>query len=195
MTALAKSGNNERIYSSRIRVLRFIILETRPLAMSKSELNLRFAKSKEDIDFLWPLLLELHDESRFRDIPLARAKCDRLLSKAFDNPDQYALVLAETGDGPIGFVFCSVGEFLVGTDDLMTTVFAFYVRERARATMIGGRAAIRLLSTIIEWSRKRRSREVMIHVTSGIDIQRADKFLRRARFKVVGANYAFSLAG
>lgn len=162
--------------------------------MARSHIALRFAKTKADVDKVFPLMVELHETSRFHSIPLSREKCNRFASRAFDNPDRHALVLAEIDDEPIGFIFCSLSEFMVGTDALLTSVIAFYVGRRHRATMAGGKAAIRLLSTIIEWSRKRGSREVMIHVTSGIDIQRTDRFLRRANFKVIGANYSFAIA-
>ncbi|MCR9134383.1 MAG: GNAT family N-acetyltransferase [Alphaproteobacteria bacterium] len=161
--------------------------------MIQSHIGLRFAKTKADLDKVYPLVVELHESSGFRSIPLSREKCNRFAGRAFTNPEQHALVIAEIDGDPIGFIFCSVSEFMVGTDALITSVMAFYVGERHRSTMIGGKVAIRLLSTVIEWSKKRGSREIMIHVTSGIDIQRTDKFLRRANFKVIGANYAFSL--
>lgn len=161
--------------------------------MAQSHIALRFAKTEVDLDKVFPLMVELHESSRFGSIPLSREKCNRFAIRSFDNPDQHALVIAEKDNEAIGFIFCSVSEFMVGTDELLTSVMAFYVSQRHRRTMIGGKVAIRLLSTIIEWSRKRGSKEVMIHVTSGIDIQRTDKFLRRANFKVIGANYAFAL--
>lgn len=157
------------------------------------KINLRFITSVDDLNALMPLLVELHEESRFRDIPFSSKKCEKLLFQTVENPDRYAAVIAEFDGKPVGFIYCAVGEHLVGTGILMTTVFAFYVRKLYREAMIGGKAAIRLLSTIIEWSKQRNSREIMIHVTSGIDIQRTDKFLRRARFRVIGANYSFAI--
>lgn len=161
--------------------------------MARSHIALRFAEAKADLDKVYPLMVELHESSRFHSIPLSREKCNRFAGRAFEYPDWHALVLAEIDDEPIGFIFCSLSEFLVGTDALLTSVMAFYVGQRHRSTMIGGKAAIRLLSTVIEWSKIRGSQEVMIHVTSGIDIQRTDRFLRRANFKVIGANYTFQL--
>ena len=161
--------------------------------MSRSRINLRFANTAADLDTAYPLMVELHETSRFNYAPFSKEKCERVAARAFDNPDQHAIVIAEIDDEPVGFIFCSLSEYLIGTDELLTSVMAFYVSRRHRDTLMGGKAAIRLLSTVIEWSRKRNSREVMIHVTSGIDIQRTDRFLRRANFKVIGANYAFAL--
>ncbi|MCP4318004.1 MAG: GNAT family N-acetyltransferase [Hyphomicrobiales bacterium] len=158
-----------------------------------ASLHIRCAESLEDLDYLRPASVELHNESRFRDIPYSHKKRDNLFSQAIANPERYALVIAEFNRDPVGFIFCSAGEYIVGTDELLTTVFSFYVRKRYRQTMIGGKAAVRLLSTVIQWSKQRNVREILIHVTSGIDIERTDKFLRRANFKVTGANYSFSL--
>ena len=113
---------------------------------------------------------------------------------AVNNPKFYALMIAEMGDDPVGFIFCSVGEYLVGYGDLITTVYSFFVRKRYRGTLVGGKAAVRLLSGVVKWSQARDVREVMIHVTSGIDLQRTDKFLRRAKFGVIGGNYSLRLS-
>jgi GNAT superfamily N-acetyltransferase len=117
-----------------------------------------------------------------------------LFSQALSKPDRYALMVAEYKGESIGFLFCTAGEYLVGYKDLITTVYSYYVRKKYRGSVIGGKAAVRLLSGAVKWSKVRNVREVMIHVTSGINIQRTDKFLRRAGFGVIGANYSLSLA-
>jgi hypothetical protein len=162
-------------------------------AVTGSKLNIRLANSESDLDYLLPVSLELHNSSRFRDIEYSREKRDRLFMKAIENPNASALFVAEIDDIPVGFLFCGIGEYIVGTGQLFTSVHSFYVRESYRHALIGGRAAVRLLASVVNWSQARGAREVMIHVTSGIDIQRTDKFLRRANFNVIGANYALRL--
>lgn len=160
----------------------------------KKSLVLRLATTIGDLEFLRPVSVELHSESRFSDIPYSHKKRDDLFARALDDPDRYALIIAELAGEPVGFIFCTVGEYLVGYGDLITTVYSFYVRRKYRGTLVGGKAAVRLISGVIKWSDARDAREVMIHVTSGIDIKRTDKFLRRAKFGVIGANYSLRLA-
>ncbi len=158
------------------------------------KLSLRLANSISDLEYLRPLSVEFHAEGRFSDIPYSHKKRDDLFMNAVNNPKFYALMIAEMGDDPVGFIFCSVGEYLVGYGDLITTVYSFFVRKRYRGTLVGGKAAVRLLSGVVKWSQARDVREVMIHVTSGIDLQRTDKFLRRAKFGVIGGNYSLRLS-
>lgn len=160
----------------------------------RSKLHVRLADSLQDLEFLRPVSLEFHAEARFRDIPYSHKKRDDLFAQALNKPNRFALLIAEYGEQPVGFLFCAVGEYIVGYQDLITTVYSFYVRKQYRSTLIGGKAALRLLNGVVKWSKPRRVREIMIHVTSGIDIQRTDKFLRRTGFGVVGANYALRLA-
>ena len=158
-----------------------------------NKITVRNCNSIQDIEELKPLIIELHSASHFSNTTLDLGKCHKILAQSLKNPRQHALMLCELEGVPIGFIFCSVGEILTGNGALFTSVGAFYVGEKYRHSLVGGRAAVRLLAALIEWSKQRNAREIMIHVTSGIDIQRTDKFLRRARFRVIGANYAFAL--
>ncbi len=157
------------------------------------KMTIRLANNEQDFALLRPVSLELHAESRFADIPYSFAKRDKLFRQAIDSPQTHALIIVEYKQQPIGFLFCAIGEYMVGTDVLLTTVYSFYVRQHYRSNAIGGRTAIRLLSAAIKWSQARNSNEIMIHVTSGINIQRTDHFLRKARFNAIGANYALKL--
>ena len=157
------------------------------------KLNLRLAGSVADLEYLRPVSVEFHEESRFGDIPYSHKKRDDLFMNALRDRARYAPMIAELGGEPVGFLFCSTGEYLVGYRDRITTVYSFYVRRKYRSTLVGGRAAVRLLSAAVRWSEVREVREIMIHVTSGIDVRRTDRFLRRAKFAVIGANYSLRL--
>lgn len=161
--------------------------------IDKTKLRVRLASSLGDLEFLRPVSVEFHEESRFSEIPYSHKKRDDLMVQAINNSERYALMIAEYNGEPVGFLFCTAGEYLVGYGDLITTVYSFYVRKKYRGSFVGGRAAVRLLKGAIKWSKLRNVREIMIHVTSGIDIRRTDRFLRRAGFGTVGANYSLSL--
>jgi len=158
-----------------------------------SNLSVRLANSTVDIEFLRPLSVEFHAESRFSDIPYSHKKRDELFNSALKYPDRYALMMAEYEGEPVGFLFCTISEYIVGYEELITTVYSFYVRKKYRGNVIGGKAAIRLLTGAVKWSEARKAREIMIHVTSGINVRRTDKFLRRAGFGTIGANYSLFL--
>lgn len=159
----------------------------------RPKLHVRLASSLGDLEFLRPVSIEFHEESRFSEIPYSHKKRDDMMVQAINNRERYALMIAEYKGEPVGFLFCTAGEYLVGYGDLITTVYSFYVRKKYRGSLVGGRAAVRLLKGAVKWSQMRNVREIMVHVTSGIDIQRTDKFLRRTGFGIVGANYSLSL--
>ena len=159
----------------------------------QDRLNLRLAKSIEDLKKLHPISVEFHSESRFRDIKYSAGKRDALWQKTLSKPDFFGMIMVELGDEVVGYSFVSAGEYIVGTDALLTTVFAFYVRSHFRGTLVGGKAAIRLVTAIKRWSEARNAQEILVHATSGIDIERTDRFFRRARFNVIGGNYALRL--
>ena len=155
-----------------------------------AKLHVRLADSIADLEFTRIASIELHQESRFSNINYSHKKRDDLFVRAINKPDRYALLVAEYKAEPVGFLFCTIGEYIVGYGDLMTTVYSFYVRKKFRDNAIGGKAAMRMLQGIVHWSKVRRAKDIMIHVTSGIDIQRTDKLLQRRGFRVIGANYS-----
>jgi hypothetical protein len=159
----------------------------------KSQIIVRLALAEEDIELTRPLSVELHAESRFSNIPYSHKKRDKLFKQALDKPEVFALMIAEYNGMPIGFLFCTAGEYIVGQDELLTTVYSFYVSKKYRGYIVGGKAAISLLNSVVKWSKNRKVTEIMIHVTTGININRIDKFLRHAGFVVTGGNYALSL--
>jgi GNAT superfamily N-acetyltransferase len=160
---------------------------------SPAKLHVRLVESVGDLELTRPVSIELHEESRYSSIPYSHKKRDDLFMKAIQDPDHYGLIIAEYKQEAIGFLFCTIGEYLVGYRDLMTTVFSFYVRKKYRNNAIGGKAAMRMLNGAVHWSKIRNAREFMIHATSGIDRHRTDKLLRHTGFKEMGTSYSLKL--
>ena len=119
--------------------------------------------------------MAFHTESHFGDIPFSEQKRDRLLARALDRPDRFALLIAAYDDRPVGFLYCSISDYVVGRDDLITTILSFYIGGEFRNSIIGARAAVRLLKGAVRWSEARAAREVLVHATAGIDVTRADR--------------------
>ncbi|MEM8689877.1 MAG: GNAT family N-acetyltransferase [Pseudomonadota bacterium] len=159
----------------------------------QGKLRIRASARREDIDYTRILSVEAHEEGRFRDYRFSHKKRDAFLMNAVTNPQFWHLIIAEVDATPVGFLYCVANEYIVGVEDLMTTVYAYYVRKQFRETMIGGKAAILMMRACIGWSRKKNCREVMVHATSGIDALRTDRFLKRTGFSTIGGNYALLL--
>ena len=59
-----------------------------------------------------------HDESRFGNIPFSHNKARRILSQALAEEKRNLIVVVEIKGQTEGFVFASVGEYVVGTEAL-----------------------------------------------------------------------------
>jgi len=157
------------------------------------KLNLRLAEQADDLAALQPLLAEFHDESHFAGVPLSMEKIGAMFDEALARPDRFGVMIADYAETPIGFLYCFAGEYFGGHTALVTTIHSYYVSRRHRRSVLGARAATRLLKGAIRWSEQRQVREVILHVTSGIEIDRTDRFVRKAGFRMFGANYALRL--
>ena len=74
-------------------------------------------------------------------------------------------------------------------DATVVSCLLFYVDDRCRRTLLGGRVAAGLVDAGRRWSLNRRAVEWQIHVTSGIRIAQTDRLLRRFGFRQTGGNY------
>ena len=128
-------------------------------------------------------------------------KESRGAGRTFD-PDRYAelrrivlanrqnmIVLVAEHEGKLlGFLRGQVGEFLFSRD-VCATVITLFMRPEVR----GGMTAARLLRSFAAWARNRGAIEVLVSVTSGVDIGRSDAFFQRLGLRQAGGNYALAL--
>ena len=99
-----------------------------------------------------PFSVEFHHEARFRDIPYIHEKRLALHAHALSSPNTHAVIIVELKGEFVGYSFIGGGEYAVGTEAIIATVYAFYVRKKYRDTLIGGKAAVRLLRGLRKWS-------------------------------------------
>lgn len=102
-------------------------------------------------------------------------------------------MLATINDEPVGFTYCSVGEYHIGEGVLLTTIHNMNVTRSVRASLAGGRVALGLFKGVETWSKARGGKEVLFHVTSGVDLARAHKLAKHIGFEFVGGSYVKDL--
>ena len=135
-----------------------------------------------------------HRESRFSYIPFAPDKVCRIALKVLSDPARHGAMLCWHFGRPVGFVYCTVGEYHIGTGTLLTTIHNLNVLAEMRHTLNGGRAALGLLRGVETWSRARSSAEILFHVTSGVELGRSHKLEKRLGYRFIGGSYAKPLA-
>ena len=157
------------------------------------KLQFRLVSHTEDIDALVTLAEIAHSESRFRDISFSAEKVERIAADALARPERAGVFLAQKGSDPVGFAYASVGEYHIGADVLIATIHNINVVRGHRASLAGGRIALGLFKGVETWARARGAREVLFHVTSGVELARSHKLAKRMGYELIGGSYGKAL--
>lgn len=162
--------------------------------MSK-DLKIILASKDAHLQSVYAMAKDFYEESHFSGGLFSEAKRDKLAGLIKNHPDQYGLLIAMYGDEPVGFIYCVFGEGIISDDSAITTVYFYYVKKEYRVSFLGGKISVNLMKGLVKWAKQKGAKEIMVHVTSGIEIQRANQFMGKMGFKTLGANYALSLQG
>lgn len=149
--------------------------------------------STDAMDDILILAERSHAESRFSYITFAPQKVRAIAERALADPKRHGVMMCWDNGKPVGFAYCSVGEYHIGTGTLVTTIHNLNVLKEVRHSLRGGRIAIGLLKGIDSWSRARSSAEILFHVTSDVEIGRTHKFIKRLGYRFIGGSYAKGL--
>lgn len=139
---------------------------------------------------LKPLVKEALAESRFGAATFSDEKFQNVVERTAGDNIRYGVLAAYQNDNPVGFAQCNIGEPLVATGMLVTTVQIMFVCAALRVTLLGGKVANGLINGVQSWSKARDGTEVMIHLTSGVKSAQTHKLLKRRGFETIGGSYA-----
>lgn len=161
--------------------------------VSRGSLNFRVVTDHADIPDLVDLAREAHGESRFSYIPFSAEKVAKIAKLALKDDKRHGIFIAARGAVPIGFAYCTLGEYHIGTDVLIATIHNINVSREARQRLAGGRAALGLLNGVKSWARARGASEILFHVTSGSELERTHRLAKRLGYATIGGSYVLSL--
>ncbi len=148
--------------------------------------NLRFATAS-DIPALIELGKTIHDETRLSRFPFNAVRMTAQLQAILSPPRrEYCLFVAEKeGVGIVGTFWGQISQYFF-SDAMVATDYMFYVRPEFRGTSV----AVKLVHAFRKWAVNRGADEICINMTTGIDIDRFDRFLRHMGFTYTGGNYS-----
>lgn len=125
----------------------------------------------------------MHRESEFRRIPYSPMRAAEIARRCVED-DAWFGVFDRTKSGRVGMFIGSLQRFYFseenGAFDLL-----WYVRPDAR----GGTSGVRLLDSFIGWAKDKGVREVRLGVSTGVEVEKTDRVLRRLGFAHVGGSY------
>lgn len=148
--------------------------------------TIRMAEDMHDIERMVDLGRVAHEESQFAELEYAPDKLVKFGANGLNEEGRKrtCLMMAENGNDLVGVVVASVSEHWFSRE-LGASALLFYVHPNHR----GGMAAIKLLHGFRKWANNRSVKRININVTTGVDMARSDKLMRRLGFEFTGGNY------
>ncbi|CAA7614682.1 GNAT family N-acetyltransferase [Magnetospirillum sp. UT-4] len=161
-------------------------IDTAPKA---GAIQVRLARSQDDIAAMIALGRLLHAESRFHTLPLDDARMAEIGRRGLEGGNP-GLLIAEHDGQAVGMAIVVLGEYYFSATRT-ATVQLLYVAPKAR----GGPAAVKLLRALRRWAATNHAHDLHVNVTTGIDAARTDRFLRKMGFRQTGGNYVLEGVG
>ena len=152
--------------------------------------QIRFA-TVADIPELVQLGKEAHAETIQASLPFSSDRLTHQFNACLSPIKQnYCVLIAEADNVIVGGIWGYVAQHYF-SESWVATEYMFYVQPSFR----GSPVAVRLLHAFRKWAENRGASEVMICMTTGIDVERFDRFLRRMKFNYVGGNFSLPIKG
>lgn len=150
-------------------------------------------EEKSDVQVVVELARQAHLESRLSYIDFDPRKAALIVEDALQRPKDKAIILSTYDGNPVGFCFCGIGQYHIGTGHLLATIHNINVVVDVRRRLFGGRVALGLFAGAKSWAKARNASEISLHVTSGVQLARTHKLAKRLGFTFVGGSYAKTL--
>lgn len=152
-------------------------------------MKIRFA-TREDIPALVEVGRRIHAETRFNQFDFRPDRVAETLAAVIgDARGVHCFLVAEDSDcQAVGGLIGSVERHLF-SDQFVATLVDFVVLPEKRMSGAG----IRLMAAFRQWAENRGAAELNAGVSSGVALERMDKFFRRLGFRFIGGNYSMAL--
>ncbi len=143
-----------------------------------------------------PLLVEMgktfHQNTRFKVFPYQPERVAATLNGILEkNQGNYAFLVAQRKDGSLAGGLIGVIEAHIFCDLPVASLVHYDVDPSARMSGAG----YRLLLAFRKWAESRKAVELNVGISSGVELQKMDRFLKRLGFQISGGNYSLLLTG
>ncbi|GFE65554.1 hypothetical protein [Litoreibacter roseus] len=156
-------------------------------------LTFKVVSNLSDLLKLDAITSEALSESRFRYFDFAPEKFEKMAREISKDSKRNGVLVCYSGSTAVGFVFCNISELAIARGALITTVTMFFVPQKYRDTLLGGKISNGLLSGLENWTRTRGGLEILFHANFGSVSERVHRFVKRRGFETVGGTYAKTL--
>ena len=153
-------------------------------------MKIRTAKM-EDIPALLELGRSIHATTRFRQFEFSSERvASNLTAVIQDKRGIYCFLVAEDAAGAVvGLLIGCLERHIFSEEQIVATMIHYDVLAEKR---MGG-AGLRLLSAFRIWAENRGAFELNVGISSGTDLYKLDRFMRKLGFQQTGGNYSLML--
>ena len=151
-----------------------------------ARVTIRVSQSGADIAARLMLARKAWEETDRTGLAFDEGIVRRGLERKIDR--NYCLLQAEAGGEVVGMLM-GVAAAHFHAPELGASLLSWYVLPEHRGSL----AAVKLLHGFRRWARDRGAVRLYIGVTSGLDVARTDRLLRRLGFRQTGGNYEAAL--
>ncbi len=162
------------------------VVSVRECVAPSSGVTIRFTRSAEDIAARVAMARRVFEELD-DGLPYDEGMVRRTFERNLKKPDR-CLLHAESSGRMIGGLIGAIAPHY-HSPALGATVLGLYVLPERRGSL----AAIKLLHGFRRWAGQNGAVRLYAGVTSGIDIARTDRLLRRLGFQPKGGNYELAI--
>ncbi|MDE0408367.1 MAG: GNAT family N-acetyltransferase [Alphaproteobacteria bacterium] len=155
-------------------------------AAPSSAVTIRFTRSADDLAARVALARRAYGELN-DGLPYDEDRVRRTFERKLKQADR-CLLQAELGGRVIGGLIGAIGAHY-HSPALGASLQGLYVLPEHRGSL----AAVKLLHGFRRWAKGHGAVRMYVGVTSGIDIARTDRLLKRLGFRVTGGNYEAAL--
>ncbi|WP_421781246.1 GNAT family N-acetyltransferase [Kiloniella litopenaei] len=159
----------------------------------KQKLKIVLAHNEEQIKDVYSMAQDFHEESHSSHGVFSPKKYEKFANFIRKYPDNYGAFIVYSHEEPVGFIYAVIGEGIISDNVSIATVQFLYVKKEIRNSLLGGKVSVSLIRNLIKWSKGKGAKEIMLHFTAGISIQKSNKFMNKLGFKTLGANYSMSI--
>lgn len=151
-------------------------------------MTIRFA-TMEDIPKLANYWRE-HEQGRFGHLPFDEARFSATMKMLIEAQGSHCLFVSDDQEHcPCGVLAGKIDYYYFSSQPVAQLIL-YWVHPGHRS----GSMAIKLMMAFRKWAENRKAAELVVGVTSGEDIERTDRFLKKIGFQLTGGNYAMPLA-
>lgn len=149
------------------------------------------AAKMEDIPALLDLGRSIHATTRFKQFEFSPERvASNLTAVIQDKRGIYCFLVAEDATGvAVGVLIGCLERHIFSDEQIVATLIHYDVLAEKR---MGG-TGLRLLSAFRKWAENRGAFELNAGISSGTDLVKLDRFMRKLGFQQTGGNYSLML--